>query len=169
MVKRPVCCPPLKENRSRGDIDMTNGTQELGGPVCGASDPLEEVTSTFVPGWGVLPELDAADLSEHRPQVVMKSGNPLVDFKGTIAGNSFSLVERQGCNDCSTGKGFSLAKRQSIMPELPSKILEASNTGFCEIDPTWPNLEEVSLWGGLDKRLVLDGSTAGTGTREIGS
>ena len=131
---------------------MTNGIQELEGPVCGASDPTEEVTSSFVSEWGVLPEPGAVDLSEHKPQIVMKSGNLSV-----------------GCNEGITGNGFSLAERPIVTPELPSKTSEANITGFRELDPTWPNLEEVSLGGGLDKRLVLDGATAGTGTREIGS
>ena len=115
---------------------MTNGIQGLEGPVCGASDPPEEVTSSFVPGWGVLPELDAAVLSEHKPQIVMKSGNPLVNVKGGITGNSFPLAERQGCTDGSSGNGFLLAKRQSAMPELPLKTSEANNTDFREKDPT---------------------------------
>ena len=98
---------------------MTNGIQGLEGPVCGASDPPEEVTSSFVPGWGMLPGLDAAVLSEHKPQIVMKSGNLSV-----------------GCNEGITGNGFSLAERQIVTPELPSKTSEANSSGCRELDPT---------------------------------
>ena len=98
---------------------MVNGTQELEGPVCGASDPPEEVTSSFVPGWGVLPGLGATDLSEHNPQIVMKSGNSLI-----------------GCSEGSSGGKFSLVERQLIMMPESSKTLGANNTDFRELDPT---------------------------------
>ena len=62
-----------------------------------------------------------------------------------------------------------MAEGQLILMPEPSKTSEANNTDFRELDPTWPNLEEVSLEGGFDKRLVLAGATAGTGSREIGS
>ena len=72
---------------------MTNGTQELEGPACEASDPTEEVTPSFVSEWGVLPEPGAADLSEHKPQIVIKSGNSLVGCSEGSSGDNFSLAE----------------------------------------------------------------------------
>ena len=123
---------------------MTKGTQGLESPACEASDPtVKEVASAFESEWGVLPESGAADLSEHKPQTVMKPGISLV-----------------GCSEGSSGDNFLLAEKQLVMMPEPSKTSEANNTDFRELDPTWPNLEEVSLGGGFDKRLVLDGATS---------
>ncbi len=73
---------------------MTSGIQGLGGPACESPDPtIKEVISSFVSELDALPGSAASDLSEHKPQIVIKSGNSLVGCSEGSSGDNFSLAE----------------------------------------------------------------------------